>query len=259
MTRGDLTLAVGAAAAVAMVALGLAEPAASTGDTEVPPSAIAVVDGRAIEVEEYHRALAALAHDRREPLDAAVRQRVLERLIDEELLVQRGAELELEAQDRVLRNALAAAVLDDLVARGQARAGEPDDAALRAFYAEHRGLFASPERVRVRQRMSDGSAPLAPLPDGLLSPRKLRDYLGASALAAVLALEPGESTAPLAIGRGARVLTLVERVPGQARSFEDARDEVAVEYRRRAGEDHVRAFLAQRRRASRIAIASERL
>ena len=184
-------------------------------------------------------------------VDPAVRARVLDRLIDEELLVQRGAELELERGDRTLRNALVAAVIDDLVTRGRAAAGEPDDDELRRFYDAHRGLFAAAEQLRVR---ATTSARQPPVPDALLPVGKLRDYLGASALAAVLTLEPGES-----VTVGARVLTLVDRQAGAAPPFEAVRAEVAAEYRRRAGDDALRHFLDQRRARARVVIAEDRL
>jgi len=84
----------------------------------------------------------AVATDKRDPLTAEDRAHVLERLIEEELLVQRGLTLGLARQDRRVRADLTATVIDGVVS--DASEGEPSDDELTAFYAANRDFFAGP-------------------------------------------------------------------------------------------------------------------
>jgi parvulin-like peptidyl-prolyl isomerase len=280
--RAELLLAAGALVGVALAVVGLVGDR-SGGGGPVPDGAAAVVDGRIVSRADYQRAVAAVASDRGTPADDALRARVLARLIDEELLLQRGLELEIARTDRTARNATSAAVIDLLVARGRADA-EPTDDALRAHFAAHPERFRTAERIRVdtlrfagagaaaraaaaRDRMRAGADvselaglaspdPAAP-PRAPLPPRKLRDYLGARGMAAVLPLAPGEVSEPLVDAGGARLLRVVSRVDGEAPRFEDVRDQVRADYLRRAGEQRLKQFLADRRHSARIAIAED--
>ena len=91
--RGTLMLAAGALAGVLLAAVSLVRSDVVSEPT-LGEDVVAVVDGRAIPRERYERALAAVAADRRGgALAPGDRQRVLERLVDEELLVGRAIEL----------------------------------------------------------------------------------------------------------------------------------------------------------------------
>src|SRR5205085_9008771 len=95
------------------------------------------------------RALDALVTDRRTPLAEADQRRVLDRLIDEELLVQRGLDLGLVRRDRRVRSDIVASVVESVVAEATTR--QPSDAEVQQFFAEHRDSFLRPGRVRLRQ------------------------------------------------------------------------------------------------------------
>jgi hypothetical protein len=99
-----------------------------------PPEAIALVGGRPILVEEYRRAVESLANDRREPLADGDRARILDRLVEEELLVQHGLSLGLVASDRPVREAVVRAMVESAVAESASRA--PSEEELRALYRE---------------------------------------------------------------------------------------------------------------------------
>src|SRR5690349_6816958 len=123
-------LLAGLAAGVLMAAAGL-RPAT----TALPPEAVARVDRQLILRDAWLRAVAAVASERRTPLTDADQRHILERLIDEELLVQHGVALGLVEQDARLRSTLVSEVM--LAASLSARA-EPDEAALRAYYEDNR-------------------------------------------------------------------------------------------------------------------------
>ncbi len=256
MTRGELALVAGAACGVAMVIAGVGRGAAPE---RVPDGAVATVDGRAISGEDYQRALAAVADPRR-PADATLRRRVIDRLIDERLLVERGIELDLPRTDGRLSAQLSSAVIDLVVARGR-RAKRPGRAVLERFYADNADYFRAPVRLHVRQLFFAGDhavAPPAP-PDGPVPPNKLREYLGPAGLAAVGALAPGQATAPLPRDGGFVVLALVAREDGALPPLAAIEDRVRAEWSRRAGDRALRSFLDRQRARSQVVVREDRL
>ena len=231
--------------------------------------AVASVNGEPISRADLERAVEALAQDRREALGPGERAHVLDRMIEEELLVQRGVEIGLLRSDRAVRAALVASMIDSLVA--QAASAEPDESELREFYARDAAYFARPARLELRQiffRASpdaleraerawrrleagedfeavreDGDPDLSGLPRTPLPEAKLRDYLGPTLAAAAAGLAPGTHSPPLASSAGVHLLELVSAEPGEAPPFEQVRDQVASEFRRRAGERALRDYL----------------
>ena len=277
---------VGAALGILLAAAGLVNrgtrPAAG-----LPDHAVARVNGEVIRAEDYQRVMSALAQDRRDALDDVQRRRLLDRLIDEELLVQRGLELGMARNDSKVRKDLTAAVIDSVVA--EAGDLQPNEGELQAFYDAHRDTFAGPGRLRVRQIFwriaSSSEAPqamdraqhatrrlragedfatvraglsdteLAPVPDTMLPPTKLIDYLGPTAARAAFSLEPGAVTEPIRSSSGLHVLQLLAREPYSIPAFADIKPQVLSEYRRQASERALRTYLDQLRAHADVQIA----
>ena len=284
--RGSVLLAIGAGAGVALAATGLVASGVTRG-RGLPPGAVARVNGALLRADDYARSLDALERDRRGGAEPADRRFVLDRLIDEELLVQRGLELGLARQDARVRRDLTAAVIDAVVTEHED--GTPPDAELEAFYRRERDFFARPGRLRVRQlwcradtaadapsaeararaaaaslragedfagvRARLGDPEIAPLPDALLSPAKLLDHLGPTALRAALELEAGAVSDPVRSATGYHVLQVVEREAEWVPPREEIGDEILAEYRRRRGERALRAYLDGLRARADVEIA----
>ncbi len=283
--RTRLRLALGAALGLGLAAADLIGPR-NPPPPGLPPDAIATVNGEAIPLATYRRALAALASDRTSPLDEADRRRVLDRVIEEELLVQRGIELGLVRSDRRVRGDLVAAVIASATAA--ANAAEPDSEEVERFYRENRSYFALPPRVRARQvfvraardrpdprarsraaeatrllragadfdevRRELGDPEVAPLPDTPLPAHKLRDYLGPSATRAVLSLTAGGVTDPIRTAGGYRVIQVVARSEPRVPPLAEIAAEVRAELRRRAGDEALRSYLSELRRRGRVRV-----
>ena len=287
--RAALLLGLGALTGVLLAAAGVVQQDDAAGS--LPEGAVARVGGDLILKVDYERILEAMASDRRH-MDEAARQRVLDRLIDEALLVQRGQELGLAEREPRVRTLLSASVLDLLVAQAEAADTEPDEAQLRAFYEDHRDYFRRPARAHVRRitfsERASGGAPKAmarasaaaarlregepfevvsssgdaqpiPLPDSLLPVGKLGDYLGPTLAQAATALRQGELSAPLRGVGGVHLLKIIEVEPGDLRPFSEVVEEVRAERRRRIGEAGVAAFLKARRGSVPIVVDAERL
>ena len=278
--RARWLLALGAATGLA-TAIG----SLGGGSVERPlgPEAVAVVNDTPIRRDDYLRALGAVATDRRTPLDDADKRRILDRLIDEELLLQRGLVLGLPERDRSVRAPLVAATID-LLARANR---EPTDAELRAFYDAHREYFTDPGRVRVGQvfvrvegrsegeararaddalrrlrageplatvRTALGDDETAPIPDTLLPIEKVREYVGETAARAVANLDVGATSDVVRSSMGFHVLQVRERTDPDVPPYETIVDRVRVEWRRRADDAALRAALDDLRRGANVRV-----
>jgi parvulin-like peptidyl-prolyl isomerase len=283
-SRARWLLALGAAVGIALAMAGmLAKPEAGA----LPAGTVARVNDSFIRGEKFERAVAALASDRRTPLTPADLRFVLDRLIDEELLVQYGLSLGLAQNDRRIRSNIVSAVIAAQVASVDGY--DPSEEEVRQFYAENRNFFRPPGRLRVRSlwvraeparsasralarareavtrlragepfadvEAAYGDPQLAPVPDALLPPAKLREYVGPSALLAAEALSVGEVSEPLVAGRGVRVLLLLAKEEDEAPALEAVEAEVRNEMKRRAGDAAVRRLLDQLRASGRLQTA----
>jgi parvulin-like peptidyl-prolyl isomerase len=265
-------LAVGAALGLLVAAVGVIGERPSVDD--LPPGAVARVGDSLIRIEDYERLVAGLESDRREPVDAKLRRHVLDRMIDEELLVQRAVELGLVDVDRRVRANLTSSMIQSIV--DDAEEIEPSRRDLTSFYEENSEFFTSPGRLRVRQiffrgrstergsgeeraaaahaalaagaafdavRKEHGDNEISPLPDVLLPPLKLREYIGPTAMRSAMELEAGSIGEPIRSGTGVHILQLVDREPASTPLFEKIEEQVQNEWRRRQGDRALRAYL----------------
>ena len=237
---------VGAALAVFYI-VRVPEPAEPTAD------AIAWVDDRPISRSSYENALQAVAGDRKGgTLRDDDRERVLQRLIDQELLIDRAIELGLPERDPQIRNQLATAMIAFLVRRAEDEATAAEEAELRAFYEEQRFRFERSAQYRVSV---EGGA--VPLPDGLLLAKEIEQRLGPSAARKVAELGVGESVV-IGQGEGRYTVHLVQRLDGALVPFDEARDAVEAAYLRDRSEAAVREFLEVARQHTDIRVEAER-
>jgi hypothetical protein len=219
---------------------------------ELAADAVAWVDGRPIARDSYESALRAVAADRKTgALREGDRERVLERLIDQELLIDRAIELGLHERDPQIRNQLATAMIDFLVRRAEDEARAADETELRAFYEAERFRFERATQYRVAV---EGQA--VPLPDGFLLEKEIEQRLGPSAARKVAGLQVGESI-EVESGGGSYTVRLLERRGGGVAPFEEAEEAVKAGYQRHRGETAVREFLDLARQRTDIVVELE--
>jgi parvulin-like peptidyl-prolyl isomerase len=284
-SRPRALLALGAVAGLACAVAGLFAHDAGG----MPADAVALVNGEPVARQTFERALAALAGDRRNPMSEEDRRHVLERLVDEELLVQRGLELGLARYDRRVRGDIVSAVVQSVAADGMIEA--PSHVELERFYDEHRDYFTTAGRVRVRQilvavdtdrgptaararaeeartRLLAGEAferveealgdpPVVPLPDDLLPPAKLRDYIGPTALRTVLELAPGAVSEPVRSAAGYHVFELTTREAPVVPPLAEIDAEVRAEFVRQAGDQALGRYLEMLRARADVRVAED--
>lgn len=253
---------------------GLLAAAASL--LQTPPvsdnSAVAVVNDQLIRKEDYLSYVALLARDKRNPLNQADYRHLLRRMIEEQLLIERGIELGLHHSDASVKKAITASMIQQATAASSG--AEASDEQLQTFYQEHQRYFARPPRVQLRhlafrdadreqarRRAEDARRALLegadfaeveqqfaspasiPLPGSPLPANKLRQYLGPQLTEQALQLDSGEISAVLASDKGFSLLLMLDHQRTSAPPLDQIRDQVANEYRRRAGDRALQQYL----------------
>lgn len=292
VVSSNVLLAIGAGLGAVIAAIGILQ---KEPPRDVPSDTVAVVNGVHILRADYDRAFAALSEALKKADDGVekadvLRQRALDRLIDEELLVQRGIELGLPERDPQIRTQLSARVIE-MVTMVQNGDPVPDDQTLRAFYEKDPDRFKVSGRYRVNvifyavptdassehkdrakrradeayariekgERFEDvrssGDPLIVVVPDTPLPVGKLQDYLGASATRAVVELPEGHTSPPIRGADGYRILRLLESVDGETPAFETIRKDVENAYRKQQEDTRLQQFLERRRAAAKITIA----
>jgi len=283
--RSLLFLAVGVGVGLALAGYGLFKaPAASR--HAVPPAAVALVNQRQILVTDYHAQVESTFNVRFVNATADQRRNVLESMIAEELLVQRGLEIDLPSRDPYVRQVLVSGVTlqIDVEISGQT----PSDAQLRAHYSAHKEKYVRPGTMRLRhfvipldarqstpqamdaaqrmakalQRTSDISATAAKFgakevngsTGGDVTDSAVQANLGDKLYAVAGALANGDASAPVALPDGIHVLLMLQRQPSAALDFEQARTAVATDLKRDARDQAQQEYVSALRRKAEIAI-----
>jgi peptidylprolyl isomerase len=259
----------GAAIGLALAASGMLEPRG--GGNALSAEVAAVVGERVIRRVDYERMLAGVEKDLRSPIDDATRRRVLERMIDEELLVQQALDLDLAAADRRVRGELVSGLVESVVT--EVDRDEPSTAEIERHYRENVDFFTRPGRVHVqtiffsrtrkesevrateaREALEAGAAlpeieaqlgdpQIAAVPDGLLPQAKLRDYLGPAVVENLAELETGAWSAPVETAEGYRLIRVVAREGKEVPTFEEVEALVRRDLIRRRGDEALRRYL----------------
>jgi hypothetical protein len=292
-TRARLGLAVGALVGIALAALALLRGAegGAPGAAARADDAVAWVEGEPISREAFARLAGQVARQRGVlELDEAARRELLERLIDEELLLREGLALGLARREPTARRAILSAVVEGIGAAGGAT--EPDRAALEALYGETREQWRRPGLVHAEAALvpvpagsaptadtaararalalvararageplaaiaaAEGVAPRPPLPSAPLPLAALQARLAAPALEALAALAPGAVSEPVRSAEGWWVVRLVARGPDEVQPLDAVLPELRNLWAQRQHERAVRAHLDALRERAEIRIA----
>lgn len=277
-SRGTQWLAIGAICGAALAATGLLEKIGSS----LPSELLAHVNESSISKKDYLGYLELLARDKRNPMRDEDRRHVLNRLIEEQLLIAKGLELDLPSSDPTVRKSIINAMIQNIISDSTTE--EPESQALDAFYKKNSDYFAKPSRIQVqrmvfrdqskeqslqraqqayqalqkesftevKQRLADRD--ILSLPNTLLPINKLRGYIGPSLTQKALALTPNSYSPPIDDGSGYTILWLLNIQNSEAVPLDTIRDQVAREYQRRQGDQALKAYLAQLRKEADVLI-----
>ena len=250
--------------------------------------AIARVNDRHIDRTEFASAYQALLADKSKAPTEADKRLVLDRLIEEELLVQRGREIGLLEGDASVRKTIAMAVIEFVLAQsGSDAVSEPK---LRQFYNENKARFAPASRMQIAQifvpynetdeaavtmRLDEirtalrsgvafgdvearlGTPILPALPRVLLTPAKMKEYLGPQLSDAAARLPQGAISDALAGPTGWHFLKIIRNRPGRAPAYETIRPQIIDAVRRSRDDTALRDYLDWLKKRADISLAPD--
>jgi hypothetical protein len=182
----------------------------------------------------------------------AQKRKILNGMIREELYVQRGLELGFPSSDPDTRNALVAAVEQQVVA--DVTTQNPTEAELMAYYQGHRDVYAGEGVMTVKDLRYPASSlsalhalvaagrPASQASGGVDTKRTngeefyfaAKIHLGDRLFDAARTLANGQSSPPIVMPDGVHVLVMQHNAPPVPLSFADAREQVLADYKREA-------------------------
>ncbi len=284
-TRAMILCAIGAAIGLAIAGVGLFS-ARGTATRNVPPEDIALVNQRPVLRSDFLTQLESETGTTFERTTREQRLQVLGEMIREELLVQRGLELDFAETDQATRNALAAAMEQQTLS--ESVTSQPSEQQLREYYDRNASRYASDGILAVRhllvpvsagslqQRMQQARDAVAALRSnapvehviaryGLVEPRNdgdefyfaARIHLGDALFARALKLKDGEVMEPLSAADGVHVVEVLKNKVPVPLSFEQAQLRVLTDYKNAQQQRLESAMLQFLRERAKILIAPD--
>ena len=237
---------------------------------EVDNNWVARVGDIEISREKYLLQLEGLNLDKRAPLKEEDRAFVLERMIEEELLIQRAKDLGMFSTNTMIRGAIVQQMINMIISENSLDIVSTSQ--LKEFYEANKGFFTSADRLRLKQiyfsdekggaleraqnaylylvqgnnldvidSKSDESA--LEVPNTLMTLSKVREYIGPSLMQLAKMLKPGEFTSPKKVIGGYKIIVLLERRDASPPDFKEIRDRVKSEYQKRKDDEALRDYL----------------
>ena len=227
---------------------------------------VALVDNHPILKSDLDLALKALSMNKDNQITSEQIQLVKDRLIDEQLLLQRGIDLDLHQTSNPIRKLIVNSMIDNVLSENNDFL--IDDKNLKKFYNDNISFFLPSKELRlkliflkfrsqeedekrldtIRERLingddfdivskEEGDTYLPKIPDTFLPERKLKDYIDPNLVKNAFNLEDGQITSEIETDKGYCFLYLVESEKGEPLPFESMRDKIKSEYKRRKDEE----------------------
>lgn len=201
-------------------------------------------------------------------------KQLLQRLIDDELILQRAEELGILQADPGIRKLLARSAINTVVRESQALLiKEPE---LIAFYNDHQAVFQQPQRIKLQAAQFDdlemanisrnavllgdslkktvslGGGKILPIPVSPLPKHMLIRYLGISLTDLALELSATQISQPFVQGDNIYLLQVIENQPAILMPFEQVRETVMTELISRQRRDSLTTTLEELKQTASI-------
>tara|TARA_B100001123_G_scaffold328211_1_gene369283 strand:+ start:299 stop:1153 length:855 start_codon:yes stop_codon:yes gene_type:complete len=228
------------------------------------------VGGAEISKEKYLLQLEGLNSDKRAPLNKEDMAFVLERMIEEELLIQRAKDLGMFSANNMIRGTIVQQMINMIISENSLDIVSNSE--LQLFYEENKGFFTNADRLRLKQiyfseekgsaleRAEDfylgliqgkdpdhmnleGDKSALEIPDTLMTLAKVREYIGPSLMQVAKVLQPGEFTSPKKVKGGYKIIILLDRRDALPPKFEFIKERVKSEYQKRKDDQALRDYL----------------
>ena len=232
----------------------------------------AKIEDRIIPFERYKMQLEGLANDKRSPLTKKDKEYVLERMIEEELLIKRAIDLGMLENNPMARGTIVQQMIKNIISEGSRI--EPEEKEIIEFFEENIGFFTKANRLRIRQiyfSQDDfgdkahqeaknaftrllkgetfdqvtlsGSNSALKVPDTLMNLSKVREYIGPSLMREAQLLKPGQFSEPKKVSGGYKMIYLVDREDAAQPEYSNIRSSVLSEFSKRRDDQSLRTYL----------------
>ena len=208
--------------------------------------------------------------DKRAPLREGDKSFVLERMIEEELLIQRAKDLGMFSTNTMIRGTIVQQMINMIISENSLEVISTSE--IEEFYEKNKSFFTSADRLRLQQvYFSDeiegsleraqhlykdllegkdvgnlknkGDKSALDIPNTLMSLAKVREYVGPSLMQIAKDLKPGQFTPPKKVKGGYKIIYLVDRRDALPPDFNEIRDRVKSEYLKRRDDQALRDYL----------------
>ena len=245
--------------------------------SSLPDNIIATVNDKIIPSDKYQTVINLIQNDKRDELTKADREMALDRIIEEELLVQYAYKNGFLEADDLLRKSIVRSVVDSIVE--QALSVVPAEQDLLNFYKANQQIFATDEKYRIVILSSKNQSDIdegkviwqsnydltllrqtfkgidrLDIPTGFISTIRLGTLIGPLLRDKVLSLEVGETSETLKTIYGYSIVTLVDKKDRVIPEFKEISEIVLQEYKRQQREEILEELLKDLKRQSDIKI-----
>ena len=232
----------------------------------------AKIEDTIIPMDKYLMQLEGLAKDKRSPLTQSDEMYVLERMIEEELLIKRAIDLGMLENNPMARGTIVQQMIKTIISEND-RYEIPEQDLIK-FFEEKIGFFTKSQRLRLQQiyfsneefsnssqkkaqeayemlidgeafsKVSNlGSKSALRIPNTLMTLSKVREYIGPSLMNLARNLEAGSFSEPVAVYGGYKIIYLFEKELIEPPSFRTIEDSVRAEYSKRMDDKSLRDYL----------------
>ena len=223
-----------------------------------------------ISKEKYYSQLEGLARDKRNSITIKDKYYVLERMIEEELLIIRAKELGLLENNQIVRGSIIQQMIKLIISENYLESIEEEK--LKKFYQDNIGFFSSASRLRLQQiyfsdsignakerseeaykKLKKGSTfqeislaadnSALTIPNSMMNLSKVREYIGPTLMNIAKRLEPSEFSTPMKVAGGYKIIFLFDKEFSKPEEFESIKLKVLKEYQRRQDDESLREYL----------------
>ena len=239
---------------------------------------IATVNNALITRETYLRAIDRYSSDKKDTLDEKDRAWVLQRLIEEELLVQRGLSLGIITTDNDVRGAIVRTLIASINA--EAAAMMPNEEELFGYYNSNLEKFTYPATISIQawatsteedalllkkdlldkkeSEKYENVRILENIPSGLLTLNKIREYLGPS-IASAIRLKAENNVIIQHLQDRWYIIYIIEKNAGVVEPFENIKRQIHNEFIRSEADKKLREYINNLKDNASIAYSNEAL
>lgn len=232
----------------------------------------AKIEDTSIPMEKYLTQLDGLSKDKRSPLTQKDKEYVLERMIEEELLIKRAIDLGVLNDNPMARGTIVQQMIKTIIAENARY--EISDSELESFFQENSGFFTKSSRLRIQQiyfsneQLKDdslvvakkaydllkrgddfesvsklGSPSALKIPNSLMTLSKVREYIGPSLMNLARELEINSFTSPIEVSGGYKIIYLIDKKMASPPQFNDIKASVSSEFLKRKDDQSLRSYL----------------